>query len=157
MQIDKLDAETLLIPVIGTAPLIVHNWSEKAKRQMLDKEQGRKTPKEHRDPTAEYEAAFYRIYKEPKGRSTKPVETYGFPVVAFKAATTGAARFYDKSVSMVMLRQFLFFRGVLTKADKQELFEIKGEPEMREDMVTVGVSGTDLRYRPMFPDFVGRM
>jgi hypothetical protein len=142
-----------LVPIIGTSPLIVHNWSEKAKRQMLDKQQGRKAPKENRDPQAEYEASLYRIYREPTGKSAKAVEAYGFPVVAFKAATTGAARFYDKSVSMVALRQFLFFKGIVTKADKQELFEIVGEHRMREDMVTVGISGTDLRYRAEFPEW----
>jgi hypothetical protein len=149
MQIDELDAETLRIPVIGTSPLITHNWSEKAKRMMLEKQQGRKNPKENRDPQAEFESSKYRIYV-PKAKGGKPVEACGVPVVAFKSATTSAARFYDKSVSMVSLRQFMFFKGVVTKADAQELFQIVGEPEMREDMVTVGISGTDLRYRACF-------
>jgi hypothetical protein len=153
LSIDELDAETLRIPIVGTSPLITHNWSEKAKRMMLDKQQGRKNPKENRDPQAEYEASKYRIYKEPKGKGSKPIEACGMPVVAFKSATTSAARFYDKSVSMVALRQFLFFKGIVTKADPQELFEIDGEPEMREDMVTVGINGTDLRYRAMFPEW----
>lgn len=34
--IDKIDTETLLIPIVGTAPLIVHNFGEKSKRQMLE-------------------------------------------------------------------------------------------------------------------------
>ena len=74
-------------------------------------------------------------------------------MTAFKAATTGAARFYDKSITMTALRQFLFFRGVMTKADAQMLVEIHGEPEMREDVVRLGGASrsADLRYRPMFP------
>lgn len=147
VQIAKIDAETLLVPIVGTAPLIVHNFSEKSKRQMLEAQQGKKKVKEVRDPVAEYEAAFYRIHRE------DGEDGYGFPVTAFKAATTGAARFYDKSVTMTALRQFLFMRGVLTKADPQMLVEIAGEPEMREDVVRLGGASrsADLRYRPMFP------
>lgn len=142
VQISRIDAETLLIPIVGTAPLIVHKFSEKAKRQMLDAQQGRKSPKVARDPDADYEAAFYR---------TK--EGYGFPVVAFKAATVGAARFYGKSVRMTELRQFMFFKGQISPNDSQALVEIVGEPHMREDVVRLGMSGTDLRYRPEFTEW----
>jgi len=30
----------MLVPIVGLTPLIVHQWSEKAKRQMLDAQQG---------------------------------------------------------------------------------------------------------------------
>lgn len=148
VQIAKIDAETLNVPIIGTAPLIVHNFSEKSRRQMLEAQQGKKKVKEVRDPQSEYEAAFYRIAKDDG-------EGYGFPVTAFKAATTGAARFYDKSITMTALRQFMFMRGIMTKADAQMLVEITGEPEMREDVVRLGgpSRSADLRYRPMFPEW----
>ena len=149
VQLNKIDAETLQVPIIGTAPLIVHNFSEKSRRQMLEAQQGKKKVKEVRDPRSEYEAAFYRIARE------DGTDGYGFPVTAFKAATTGAARFYDKSVTMTGLRQFMFMRGIITKADPQPLVEIIGEPEMREDVVRLGgpSRSADLRYRPMFPQW----
>ena len=146
IQIDRIDADTLRVPIIGTSPLIVHNWSEKAKRQMLDAQQGRKKVKEIRDPRADYESSLYRIDTDGHG------DQYGFPVLAFKAATIGGARFYDKSVTMTMLRQCLFFKGVVTKADPAQLVPIEGEPRMREDVVRVG-QGTDLRYRAEFPEW----
>src|SRR5437016_5213814 len=105
VQISRLDEETIVVPIIGTSPLIVHRFSEKAKRQMLDAMQGRKTPKTAKDPQAEYEAAAYRF--EDGG--------YGFPVIGFKQATVSAARFYGKDVPMTALRQFIFFRGDLGK------------------------------------------
>ena len=91
------------------------------------------------------EAAFYRI-------ATDDGDAYGFPVTAFKAATIGAARFYDKSVTMTSLRQFMFMHGILTKADPQQLVRIHGEPQMREDIVRLGgmSRSADLRYRPEF-------
>lgn len=144
IEISRIGTETIRVPVIGTMPLIVHNFSAKAKRQMLDAQQGRKSPKEARDPQAEYEAAFYR---------TK--DGYGFPVTAFKAATVGAARFYGKDVAQTQLRQFIFMRGEISDSDPQALVEIIGEPRMREDVVRLGgpSRSADLRYRPEFPEW----
>ena len=146
ITIDKIDTETLLIPIVGTSPLIVHNFSEKSKRQMLEAQQGKKSVKQVRDPEAEYRASFYRLTREDGS------EVFGFPVTAFKAATIGAARFYGKSVRMTELRQFLFFKGLLSPSDPQQLVEIVGEPHMREDVVRLsGPSrSADLRYRPEF-------
>jgi hypothetical protein len=131
VQIARIDAETLLVPIVGTSPLIVHNFSEKSRRQMLEAQQGRKKVKEVRDPRAEYEAAFYRI------------------------ANDDGTEDYDKSITMTALRQFLFMRGVMSKADPQMLVPILGEPEMREDVVRLGGASrsADLRYRPMFPEW----
>jgi hypothetical protein len=141
VQLPKISAETLHVPIVGTAPLIVHRWSDKAKRQMLDAQQGRKTPKEIRDPDADYESSLYRTE-----------DGFGFPVLAFKAATVGAARFFGKSVRMTELRQFLFMTGVPSDDMTVLLTPIDGKPRMREDMVRVGM-GTDLRYRGEFPEW----
>lgn len=143
IQIARLDAATAQVPIVGTAPLIMHQWSEKARRMMLDNMQGRKAPKEPKDPQSDYEAA---LYKTDEGG-------YGFPVLAFKAATVEASRFYGKTVTKVGLRQCLFFTGVYSKSANQQLVPITGSPEMREDVVRVGISGTDLRYRPVFADW----
>jgi hypothetical protein len=143
IAIDKIKSETISVPIVGTSPLIVHRFSEKEKRKMLDNMQGRKSPKENKDPHAEYEAAFYRL----KGQ-----DGYGFPILAFKAATIGAARFYDKSVSMTALKQFLFFSGQPGE-DGMGMAVIEGEPEMREDVVRVNRGGADLRYRPIFHEW----
>lgn len=143
IQIDEIAAETLSVPVIGTAPLIVHRFPEKAKKQMLDAMQGRKTPKEPKNPDAEYEASFHRLKDG----------GYGFPAIGFKAATVGAARFYGKNqVTMTGLRQFIFFRGEPGN-DGMALVRIDGEPRMREDVVRVNRGGSDLRYRGEFPEW----
>lgn len=141
IHIDKIAAETLRVPLVGTSPLIVHRFSEKAKRQMLDAMQGRKSPKQPKDPQAEYEGAFYRLADGGTG----------IPVIAFKAATVGGARFYA-AVSMTALRQFFFVRGEIG-VDGQQLARIDGEPRMREDVVRVGRGGADLRYRPEYPEW----
>jgi hypothetical protein len=142
VKIERIDEEVILVPIVGTSPLIVHNWSDKARRQMLDNMQNRRSPKQPKDPQAEYEAAFYRT-----------VDGYGFPASGFKAATVGAARFYGKDVKMTELRQFIFIKGVFSDADRQALVPIVGEAKMREDVVRVARGGTDLRYRPEFPEW----
>ena len=139
ISIQQIDVEQLLVPILGTSPLIVHRFSEKAKRQMLDAMQGRKTPKQPKDPDAEYEAAFYRFDDD----------KFGMPAVAFKKAFVGGAWFYGKDVAMTELRQFVFFAGPVGK-DGIQLVRIEGEPEMREDVVKLGKNGADLRYRPEF-------
>lgn len=141
IEISRINAETLLVPIVGTSPLIVHRFSEKAKRTMLDAMQGRKSPKEAKNPQAEYEAAFYNF--EDGGS--------GFPSIGFKLATVGGARFYS-GITMTALKQFLFFRGEVG-IDGQQLFRIEGEPRMREDVVRVNRGGSDLRYRPEYADW----
>ena len=143
VSITKIGTETLRVPILGTAPLIVHKFSEKAKRQMLDAMQGRKTPKQPKDPDADYDSALY--LHDDGG--------FGFPVIAFKAATVGAARFYGKAVPMTALRQFVFMDAEFSKVAGQKLARIIGEPRMREDVVRVGMGGSDLRYRPEFTEW----
>jgi hypothetical protein len=152
IQIQAIESETILVPIVGTSPLIVHNFSEKSKRQMLEAQQGKKAMKEARDPEAEFLAAFYRI------ASSDGEDRYGFPVTAFKAATVGAARFW-KGLKMTELRQFMFFHGKYTEADPQQLVEITGEPHMREDVVRLGGASrsADLRYRPEFPEWTAQL
>lgn len=143
--IDRIASETIIVPIVGTAPLIVHRFSEKAKRKMLDSMQGRKTPKETKDPEAEFTAAAYKL----------PGGGFGFPAIGFKAATIGAARFYpSQQITMTGLRQFLFFHGEIGP-DGVMLARLGGKnggewPRMREDVVRVNRGGTDLRYRPEF-------
>lgn len=146
VEISRIASEALRVPIIGTSPLIVHRFSEKARRQMLDAMQGRKTPRQPKDPEAEYEAAAYRF--EDGG--------FGLPSVAFKRATVSAARFYGKDVRMTELRQCVFIRGELGR-DGQQLTRIEGEPHPREDVVRVGKGGTDLRYRPAFESWTATL
>lgn len=143
IAIERLPEETMRVPIIGTSPLIMHRFSEKAKKQMLDAAQGKHSPKQPKDPQAEYEACFYRLADG----------GYGMPADAFKQATVSAARFYGKAVSMTALKQFVFVHGA--KADDgRQLVKIEGaEPEMREDVVVVGRGGSDLRYRPQFTEW----
>jgi hypothetical protein len=147
ISIDRISQETILVPIIGTSPLIMNAWSAKARQAMLDAMQGRRSPRKSKDPEAEYESALYRL-KPRRGRGSAGAPKYGFPADAFKQSTIGAARFYGKDVTMTSLKQFIFIHGEAAD-DGRALVPIVGEPQMREDVVRVG-QGTDLRYRPAF-------
>lgn len=141
IELDRLERETVLVPIIGTAGVIPHRFSEKARKMMLATMQGKKMPKEPKDPEAEYQAAFYKL----------PDGGYGIPAISFKLATIGAARYYKK-LAMTELRQYMFFHGPIG-VDGRQLVRITGEPVMREDVARNSNGGADLRYRPEFREW----
>ena len=147
VRIQRIQVERVLIPIEGTAPLISHRFDEKARRQMLEKQTARKALREVRKPQEEYEACLYRMALADGG------ECYGFPASAFRKATIGAARFYDKSVSMTGLRQLFMTKGVITKADPLALVELEGEPELREDTVRLPNGNAEVRFRGEFEEW----
>lgn len=130
--IPSIDVQTLVITLIGDSPLISHRWSEKAKKQILDKQTKQaKTAKEAKDPHQDY---LDSLYLHPDGG-------YGFPCVAFKSAAVSACRFTD-GIRMTSARGAFHVEG--------ELAQIEGEPSMREDMVKIAMETADIRFRGEF-------
>lgn len=144
VALKRIERQVAEIEIKGTAPLIVHRWSEKARQMMLDSQQGRKTPKQAKDPVADYESSMYRFADG----------GHGFPVMAFKSATVkGGGRLFGKSVKMTELRQVFTFLADGIGVDATQLVRISGEPSMREDMVRVGMGTADIRYRAEYRDW----
>jgi len=136
VEMKRINIQRVEVKLEGISPLIVHAWSAKAKKEMLDKQMKKaKNAKEAKDPQRDYEEAFYRL---PNG---KP----GFPTIAFKQAAVSAGGRFSDGLKMTELRGAFFIEG--------ELAEIIGEPRIREDMVRVGMGTADIRYRPEFPQW----
>jgi hypothetical protein len=135
IKVPPMKITRIKLKVRGLTSLITHAWSEKAKKQMRDKQtkQGR-TAKEAKDPVADFEAAKYRV----NGKDA-------VPSLAFKNAIVSAARFSD-GLKMTVLRGALFIEGDWIAIDFKEC-------RMREDMVRVGMGTADLRYRPEYVDW----
>ena len=132
VKLTGLAIDGLRLRLIGTSPLIVHKWSEKAKKQMLDKQMKRGSQgKAAKDPDQDYRESLY----------IRDDGTYGFPAVAFKAAAVRAGTYCE--MKMVFLRGAFHVEG--------DLVHVEGEPQRREDMVRVGMGTADIRYRPEFP------
>jgi hypothetical protein len=131
-------SDTTKIQLTGQSALIVHAWSEKAKRQILDKQMKvAAKAKEAKDPEQQYKDCFYYCDDG----------AYGFPSIAFKAAAVRAGTYRD--MKMTFLRGAFHVNG--------EYVRITGEPRMREDMVRVGSGVADIRYRPEFPDWAAEL
>ena len=128
--------------VKGLSPLISHKWSEKAKKEMLDKQMKKKlSTRQAKNPQAEFESSLYLLSngKHPKG-------PYGFPAVAFKAAAVRAAKQLD-GMNMTDARGLFYI-----EPDDGDLVQIHSPqpPEMREDMVRLNGKSADIRYRGSF-------
>lgn len=141
ISLKPISKRRMTFGIRSTSPLIMHQWSEKAKREMRDKQQqGKKTKtREKRVPEEEAKAATY---------TTKDGDV-GIPGMAFKSAILSAAH-RDLGIEKTLVRKALF----LVADDPNNVLKIEcSEPTVREDMVRVGQGSADLRYRPEFAEW----
>jgi hypothetical protein len=129
------------------SPLVVHNFSEKAKEEIRSKQRkDAKKAKEARDTNAEFLA---NRYVDAQGREC-------VPITALKKAIISAATAFD-DLTKVGLRQALFvssttdLSAALVPIEKHD-----GSPAvgvMREDAVTIGINTRGLAYRPEYTEW----
>jgi hypothetical protein len=152
IRLKRLELSTAVIEIEGTNPLIVHQWSEKAKRMMLAAQQGKKVAKVAKDPKQDFLDSAYRFEGTDRDLLT-PLTSHGFPTAGIKAAAVkGSARAFGKTVKMTELRQSLLFLPDGSGDDGLQLTRlvINAEPTPREDMVRVGMGTADIRYRAQY-------
>jgi hypothetical protein len=151
----RLDLGLMEVTLIGDSPLIVHAWSLKAKRLMLAAQtKSARGAREAKDPLADFEASMYRLADG----------GFGFPSVAFKtcAVTAGTSVAGLTKVAARQAFQVLgedvdvagAFEGSVARVN---LARITGKPQMREDLVRVGMGTADLRYRAEFPEWSAKI
>lgn len=165
VEIKPVKLATTTVRVNGISPLIMHKWSEKAKKEMLasmqsnSKENGPKKKKEREDkrPFMEFVDSLYWLTEKPVADTDDELKIkfqeaidngarFGFPATAFKAAAISGAYRRGWVPDKMGLRGAFFI-----ESDDDGLVEIKGDaPVMREDPVHIGISGSDLRYRGEF-------
>jgi len=133
IELPKPNIQVLDVTLIGDSPLIVHKWSEKAKKQIRDKQTKKATAgREAKNPEQDFKDSLH----------ITPEGDYGFPVIGIKAAAVTACT----------------STGAITKVAARQAFHIDGEyaviegsePTMREDMVKVGMGTADIRYRGQY-------
>jgi hypothetical protein len=132
------------------SPLVVHAFSEKAKKEIRDKQQKKaKKAKAERNPQEEFEAAKYI---DDQGREC-------IPLTALKKSFIEAATAFD-DLTKVALRQALFVEsahgpGPLVPIETLDGKWAKGR--IREDAVTIGISTRGLTYRPEYAEWMVRV
>lgn len=161
IQIHPIDIKQTKIRIVGDSPLIVHAWSVKAKRQMLEKQmKSTKTKaKESKRPFYDFVNSMYWLTDMPDAPTDEELEDkfddavkngakFGFPVGGIKKAANSAAYRLDWVKNQTALRGSYFL-----KTDFDDLAEIKGDaPHPREDMVRIQLT-TDIRYRGQFDNW----
>ena len=167
VAINSIELEEMRITIIGTTPLIVHSWSEKAKREMLDKQMGvaKKRKHEIKVPTNDFIGSLNWLTPMPElGADDQEAEAnfkeaikngarFGFHIGGIKQSfITGAYR-SGMDVKQTELRGSFFLRGAgeYSTTDYAEIVTPEA-PHMREDTVMVGGMSrvADLRYRGQF-------
>lgn len=154
VSIPAINIQYATISIVGDSPLIVHKWSEKAKKEILDKQMKKAKTKGHdaKDPVRDFIDSLYWLDGEPEEKTeegfAKAIQNgarFGFPSVAFKASAVAAGYRSGVTKNLVSMYGAFHIDG--------EFVEIKGIPEMREDMVRVGMGVADIRYRGEFKEW----
>jgi glutaredoxin-related protein len=150
IEIKRIQRQEVRIHIVGTAPLVVSKFSEKAKEIMRGSQTGQKRLKQRRDPESDFAGARHRI----DGDSGWD----GFPATGLKGAIVGGARFFnDKKLNMTLLKQSIFVLGdgkdmliPILGPDGKPYGVGKNQPEMHEGMVRNRTGVADFRFRPMY-------
>jgi hypothetical protein len=133
VELKRLLLKRFDVYLMGSSPLIMNKWSQKAKEQMLAKQMKKaSTGKQAKDPQRDFEESIY------VDRAGMP----SFPSVAFKASAVDAAQAME--FKKTNLRQSFHIEGDMVPI-------IGSDPEPREDMVRVGMGTADIRFRAQFP------
>jgi len=146
VQIPAPNIQMMKVRIKGTAPLIFHKWTEKAKKQILDK-QLKKAQRGHdiRKPEEEYVDSFYYDSED----------RVAFPALSIKLAMVNAVRNVE-GTTMTLIKGAVFVVGdkdgfipVLNggkEITRKEVIKNK-DKWLREDMVRIGMGSADLRFR----------
>ena len=155
VEIKPVELRSVTLKIVGDTPLIVHAWSEKAKRMMLEAQMGlaKGKKKEVKNPVDDFIQSMYWLTEKPKEsteeafmQAIKDGARFGFPATAFKQSAISAAYRLGYVKDKMGLRGAFFING-----DENGMIEIHSDtPIMREDMVKIGMGTADLRYRGEF-------
>ena len=155
IEIRPIEIQKTTIRIVGDTPLIMHAWSEKAKREMLDKQmkKTKSAAREAKNPVEDFVRSMYWLTPMPTDMTEDGFEKaiadgarFGFPVTAFKQAAISAAYRMGWAKDKMSLRGAFFI-----DSDENQMIEIHSDtPVMREDMVKVGMGTADIRYRGEF-------
>lgn len=165
LEIRPIQIQKVALRLVGDTPLIMHAWSEKAKRMMLEAQMGKAKgkKKEAKSPADDFIRSMYWLDGMPEYADSASEEEkmqafmasiesgarFGFPVTAFKQAAISAAYRMGWAKDKVSLRGAFFIDG-----DENGMIEIHSDaPKMREDMVKVGMGTADIRYRGEFDNW----
>jgi hypothetical protein len=159
VTIPGIKTEHLTTLIIGTAPMICHKFSEKLRKQILDKHMGEASAgREKKDPFGNFDAARYRL---PDGSDGVPaggvkaaiVDGFGKDAGVFISKAKGGIRVIPDDIGTNLVR--VYHRSNPDKSDIMFFDRISPKeyaiaPILREDVVRNESGVVDIRHRPMY-------
>lgn len=169
IEIRPMNTETVEVVIRGTSPLIVHAWSDKTRKIILDTQTKTKKGAKHevKIPVNNFMDSLYWLTEQPEhGNDDASAEAswfaaveagakFGFPVTGIKQSIISGQKRGGVGAVMTELRGSMFLEGA-TEASTPDMAEIVGPtPVMREDMVRVGgmSKSADIRHRAEFKEW----
>ena len=178
VEIPPLGRDTARVMAVSLAPLIVHSMTAKARKEMLNKKEHKKAPRQPCDWRREYLESFYwmdnpeflKVISDYDHDPTKDKEfaaaledavvsgmeatktaRFGVPAVAVKSAFVRGAKGLE-GLDMVTTRGLLYVKGDFSEHAQMELIQIlsKEPPQPVEHVISVKSGSRDLRWRPMW-------
>jgi len=148
-----IQIKKIKITIKGKSPLIVNNFNEKSRQQIIDAQMKKTKTKELRNPIEDFMRACYWLTPMPSefteesfDKALKEGARFGFPSKGIKASIVSGAYRNGMTKDKVSLYGAFFI--------PDEFIEIKyKELEMREDYVRIAHGGTDVRFRPEFKEW----
>ena len=157
LTIPEIKVKTASITIVGDSPLIINKFSEKAKREILDKQMKKaKAIKEAKVPFKDFMESLHWItpmpdidkendeekLKEIFEKALKEGAKFGFPATGIKQSAISGLYRAGLCKNKVSLQGAFHIQG--------ELVEIQGDLRMREDYVKIPMGGADIVFRGEF-------
>lgn len=139
--------QTAKFKIIGTAPLVIHKFSTKARQQIMQTQSEGKSSRSRKDRKPKN---FDEVYQEARHISTDGWD--GMPASAFRAAMISACRIAGYVMTRAKLAVFVEADGV-DKDESTPLVRIHGVPRKHEGWGRNDNGSVDIRVRPMWEEW----
>ena len=138
----------------GTAPLVIHKFSHKAKMQIKAKQEAGSVANKNKRKEAKN---FEEVFQEARHISLDGWD--GIPAAAFRNACISACRLVGFKMSMAKLSVFVLEDGWDADEGTPLVKIIGGEPRMLESMVRIGgiQKTVDIAVRPQWLEWGARL
>lgn len=150
VELKPIQIKEAVITIKGKTPLIVNNFSEKSKQQIIDAQMKKPKEKVARNPIEDFIRANYWLTEMPEAFDKEHFEEalkngaeFGFPAKGIKASIVSGAYRNGYTKDKVSLYGAFLIPEEYVKIDFEDI-------EMREDYVRIAHGGTDVRFRPQF-------
>lgn len=156
VTIPGIRTNQLNVLVVGTAPLLVHRFSEKARKMILDKHMGEASAgREPKDPVANFEAARYVSSQGwdgilAGGLKAGIVDGFKKGSGVFMKDGKGGIRVKPDDVETNLVRLVLPIEPANVAERPHFVNETGRVPRCREDIVRNDTGVVDIRHRPEY-------